>query len=582
MNDWRVIRPEPFRRGDVMENAWTTGAAEESGDTVADIESFYADDVPFYSNVHSQIMPERMAFVAALNGFNPPRPHGAFRYCDLGCGNGITANAIAAIRPDAQVYGIDFNQGHIDEARETAEAAGLNNVRFIRSGFESVDAAELPSFDFVGMNGIYSWLDRGALDAVHTLLQQRLRPGGLFCVEFMTMPGMLAVMPLWQLLQALVPPTGQDSRERARRALRILKELGEAGLGYFSQYPPALRAAKRYLTRLDSDPSWIDHFAHNALAGGFQPRYINEVCAELGEMGLTYAGRMRERLNDPDLATNARQATILNGIEDAPTRELLTDFMRNESNRHALFVKEGVPDAAGARDYLLHEAGFALYDADKPVERVLRIPGGREVSLAGPVYDRMVAAMAAGGTTVRGMDPQGEISEDTLLTAIHRLRATGQVSLARPGALAGRTVRIPERIAFRERLNEIQIERAWQAFRPTNLVAAASGDVITGIAPRTLALLRAWRDVGYTGMAARMAAELGAVSTRITIGETTKPACAFTHAELAAFVEEPAIRATMERLVRFGVVADVESEGGDGRVCRDAEQGAEPANRAGS
>jgi 2-polyprenyl-3-methyl-5-hydroxy-6-metoxy-1,4-benzoquinol methylase len=83
----------------------------------------------------------------------------ALAYCDLGCGQGYTANLIAAANPAAQVLGVDFNPSHIANARTLANAAGLSNVDFREASFEDIAARPAtPQFDIMAMHGVFSWI----------------------------------------------------------------------------------------------------------------------------------------------------------------------------------------------------------------------------------------------------------------------------------------------------------------------------------------------------------------------------------------------------------------------------------------
>ena len=71
--------------------------------------------------------------VAAAGGRGEP-----LSYCDLGCGQGFTANLVAAANPRAEVFAADFNPTHIAGARTLADAASLKNIRFREAGFDEL------------------------------------------------------------------------------------------------------------------------------------------------------------------------------------------------------------------------------------------------------------------------------------------------------------------------------------------------------------------------------------------------------------------------------------------------------------
>jgi len=108
------------------------------------------------------------------------RLEAGIRVCDLGCGQGVDVNLMAAAFPKSTFTGIDNHAEAIETARRTATAAGLANTVF-----KNVDAARI--------DGDASWRQRFdyicAFDAIHDQSQplkalrgirHMLAPGGLF------------------------------------------------------------------------------------------------------------------------------------------------------------------------------------------------------------------------------------------------------------------------------------------------------------------------------------------------------------------------------------------------------------------
>ena len=508
-----------------------THSDEDEGSEQAPV-GFYADDVPFRSGVVWHQAPLHMAYTAALNGFNPPRPEGHFRYCDLGCGNGMTLNAYAALYPEAEFVGIDFNAGHIADARAQAERLGLENVRFIQGSFADIDRTALPYFDFMAMNGIYSWLDRDIQPAVIDLVRQQLKPGGLFYVEYMCMPGMVAVIPLWHLMQALTPDRGEGSRERATRALRLLEELYNSGMSYLDRHPTAQNAAKGYAASWRTNENQIDHFAHNAMASGFRPRFFNEMSGEMADAGLVFGGRTNIMLNDPDLAVTLQQAGILNGIEDRTIRELLLDYMRNERNRRDVFVKESKPDIEGAHDFLLNEIRYIDRNPSGTPPPVLNLPGSRQMNFSGGVYECLKTAFDGKAATLREADPNEEISGETLLTAGHRLAVTGRYFVCRPGFEGGPLPDAPDQLRMPDAVNRERLADAAKAMTGVSILSKSVGNILMGLGPLEIVLLNAWCAYGRHNALAAALNELAQSDKKLQVNQKTINVADLTEADL--------------------------------------------------
>ncbi|RDD63649.1 class I SAM-dependent methyltransferase [Ferruginivarius sediminum] len=514
---------------------------------------FYADDVPFRSGVIQEQSPPRMAYIAALNGFNPPRPEGHFRYCDLGCGNGTTLNALAAVYPEAEFVGIDFNQGHIAHAREWAERAGLSNVRFVQASFTELAGHDLPSFDFIGMNGIYSWLEGDPLSAVHRFLADHLRPGGLFYVEYMCMPGMIAVVPMWQLMQALVPDTGGSSHERATRALRLLEELTGGGMGYLQKHETARRAVRGYLQDWQRNEHRVDHFAHNALASGFKPRFVTEMCDEMASAGLVFGGRAAVRLNDPELSVGTQQLSVLRGVEDRQTRELLTDFTRNERNRRDVFVMGGEPDPEGAKAFLLDDVRMLCRRPAAAASRKLTAPGDREITLEGPGYDRLIAGFDGAARTPREVEMPEPVSDETLITAAHRLYATGEYFLCRKTIYDADWRDVPERLSMPLAMNRILLDNSIAEFRGNQMVAEATGGAAIWLGPLEAFGVWAWLETGRGGAADVLVQRFAERDEKVTVSGKSVPLNSLAKGQIEQLLVRLG-RGKLRNMLRLGIV----------------------------
>ena len=525
----------------------------EPGESEEHPAGFYADDVPFRSGVVWNQAPLQMAFTAALNGFNPPRPEGHFRYCDLGCGNGMTLNAYAAMYPDAEFLGIDFNPGHISDAREQAEELELDNVHYIQGSFDQVDVSDWPQFDFVGMNGIYSWLDEDVRPSAVRLVDRILRPGGLFYVEYMTMPGMVAVVPMWHLMQALNPDRGDGSRERATRALRLLEELYNTGMSFLDRHPTAKNAASGYVSTWRQNANQVDHFAHNALASGFQPRFFNEMAAQMAEAGLVFGGRTQFMLNDPDLAVTLQQAGILRGIEDRNVRELLSDYMRNERNRRDVFVKDGEADVEGARSFIQNEIRFIDRRPSGAPFPELSLPGPRKMGLDNTIYRELFRAFDGSARTLREADPAHEISADTLITAGHRVAASGTMFICRSDVAGEPLDAAPESLRIPDLVNRKRFEKAEEGLTGCVVLCRAVGGTLMQLGPLEVVLVNAWCDHGQSGAVQGALERLQQSSQRIRINQQSVSASSVTANQLRGPFNNLA-RVRVPNMVRMGAL----------------------------
>ena len=100
--------------------------------------------------------PALLNYVAAAAGYAPRPLRPGFRYLELGCGKGVTANVMAAASPQGEFWGVDVHAEHIAGARRQAEESGLANITFVDRAFADLPGGDLPEFDFVTLPGLYA------------------------------------------------------------------------------------------------------------------------------------------------------------------------------------------------------------------------------------------------------------------------------------------------------------------------------------------------------------------------------------------------------------------------------------------
>ena len=67
----------------------------------------YTIDIPYLRDFKPMLAPAWLDHVALVVGIEPPDRRGGFTWCDLGCGQGVTAAILAATHPMGAFYGID-------------------------------------------------------------------------------------------------------------------------------------------------------------------------------------------------------------------------------------------------------------------------------------------------------------------------------------------------------------------------------------------------------------------------------------------------------------------------------------------
>src|SRR5262249_13537346 len=143
----------------------------------------YVTDVPYVRTFVRELAPAWLDHVALLSGFDPPRRDPEFAWCDLGCGQGLTAAILAATHPNGRFCGIDFMTTHIESAQRFATECGIKNAEFYAADFATAGETDFGRFDYIVSHGVYSWVNEQTQDAMLRFIDRHLKPGGLVYVS---------------------------------------------------------------------------------------------------------------------------------------------------------------------------------------------------------------------------------------------------------------------------------------------------------------------------------------------------------------------------------------------------------------
>ena len=133
----------------------------------------YVADITYSHGYFHELAPPYLRFHLLVNGHACPSDGAGYTYCELGYGQGVSANLHAAANPRGEFWGTDFNPDHALHAQSLAQRAGLK-AHWLDQGFEAFVETPTPQFDFVVLHGVWSWVSPAAQHAL---------------VEFLFVPG---------------------------------------------------------------------------------------------------------------------------------------------------------------------------------------------------------------------------------------------------------------------------------------------------------------------------------------------------------------------------------------------------------
>lgn len=376
----------------------------------------YVADIDYTHDFHSQLTPARLAFCATAQGHRHGLGQPRLSYCELGCGQGFSANLLAAANPHIEFHAMDFAPAHIAGARELAADAGLDNVVFHERSFADFGETHgLPaSFDVIALHGVFSWVSAENREHITRFIAERLKPGGLVYISYNSQPGWAAAKPLRRLLTDHAAQGSGPMAQRIQDAMAYARQLQQAGAGFFASNP---QAAKR-LAHMDKMPA--NYLAHEYFNRDWTPFHFEDLAAELATAKLGYLGSVHPMDNSDGLRFDAAQQALLAAEPDPTRREGLRDLLQNEHFRSDVFVKGRLAHTPRGEIGGWFQTPLALLQPYQGGKLTFH-HRGKTVRLEQADYAPVLQALTAGPATVRELLDQGVFGQQDWAAISHML-----------------------------------------------------------------------------------------------------------------------------------------------------------------
>jgi SAM-dependent methyltransferase len=371
----------------------------------------YVTDVPYVRTFIRELAPAWLDHVALVSGFVPPSRNGEFSWCDLGCGQGLTATIFAATHPTGRFVGIDFMATHIENARRFAAECGIKNVEFHAADFAAATEADFGGFDYIVSHGVYSWVDDRTQNALRRFIDCYLKPGGLAYVSYYAIPGRAADVPVQRLVRTLGLTLSGDSASRCAAAIEIVNKLTELKV-------PALVGSPIAMSLKENARLRLAYLSHELMLEHWQPLCVTEVRAAMRSIGLQPAGSAALVENYDSFVLGKVARKTLATIADPDARELARDFFIDQFFRRDIFIRQGRELDANERRAQLLATCFALTSPVNAIEYKMQTPAG-QLRYDNAVARNIVAALAGGPRLLVDICTEFDLSpQDVLANAL--------------------------------------------------------------------------------------------------------------------------------------------------------------------
>ena len=444
--------------------------------------------------------PDWLDLCARISGYEPPqRSGGAFRYLELGSGQGLGLCLLAAANPAAEFVGVDFQPEHIAHSQGLAEAAGLTNVRFIEADFMELAAGwpeDFGTFDYVALHGIFSWVSTELRAAVLQCIVHAARPGALVYVSYNTQPGWTWAAPIRHFMRSLKESGGKPAAVAADEAVELLNGLAAAKAPVFEALPALAPKVQSLRGRQKS------YLVHEYLGESWQPFWHSEVRKQFQGAKLDYVGSatLADNLVAEFLPEPLHR--LVTGQPDEQLRNDLQDFVINQAFRRDIYCmgpRRQLGSGSLGKELVYLTAAPEL---GRPVNFETSFG---QVSWDPAVFTGIVGAVSSGPTSLAELfalpNPTPWHPRHVLLLMLH-------------ATMLGVGAAMPGSVEAAERMNAV-LARAVCDGAPYRQVAAARLGSAVPASEAELLLLDAWFEAAGNASAATLASGLSSRLTKL-------------------------------------------------------------------
>lgn len=296
----------------------------------------YESDIEYTAGYFREQEPDFLNLCAITHAVEPVDIENGFVYCELGCGQGMTALIMAANYPKGKFYAIDFNPSHIAKARKLAEQAGLENIVFLEKSFAEIveDPSILPECDFITFHGIFAWISEENRQYLLDICKRHLKSGGMVYNSYNAKPGWSMGEPIQQLVLTSGKLFTGNSINRFDNAVSLIKELKEVGPAFFGVNKELF---DKRLAILDSKNK--HYLVHEYFNEGWRAFYFTEIVPYLTSAKLDFVGEASVTASYVEGLLPQKARALLAKIPDKSVRELYKDVMLNTMFRKDIYMR---------------------------------------------------------------------------------------------------------------------------------------------------------------------------------------------------------------------------------------------------
>ncbi len=370
------------------------------------------------------ISPTWLNFCLLVNGYVAGESDENSAHCELGLGQGVSANVHAAATP-GKYFGTDFNPAHAAHANELCKASKCGAKFFDDSFEEMLQRDDLPKFDSISLHGVWTWVSRENQENIVEFARKFLKPGGVLYNSYNCYPGWSPGAPMRELFILYDKYTHQGGKtfDRIESALKFTEELFSKDVAYF-QRVPYLKGYFEHTRKLNHD-----YLAHEYFNRDWICMYFSEVAEMMQSAKMDFVCTAEPIESLPYLNFSPENLEFLGKIENSIMLEQIKDYFRNRQFRTDIYVRGARKISEYERNKRLANKEYILISGAKLPKKVNFASG--EVAFREEVLEKIQNHLAAENYRRKNfadfMKKNPDISMSTLLSALIPLIQNGNI-----------------------------------------------------------------------------------------------------------------------------------------------------------
>ena len=295
-------------------------------------EGYFTESTYTYG-YYRELSPNFMRWCLLLKGIAAPEITEDSCHCELGYGQGLSANIHAAATP-GKFFGTDFNPAHAAQANEFVAASGAD-AKFFEDSFEEFSKREdLPQFDSIGFHGIWTWVSAENRRHMLEVARRHLKSGGMVYNSYNCLPGWAPNAPLRELLVLHDKyQRAGNADERVAAAFKFVGDLIDAEPAYAGRVP----GFKAYFDDVKTKDA--HYIAHEYLNLDWDLMYFADVAELCQEFKLDFAMSAIPVETNEAMYLSEKAREFLKTVSNPIMREQLKDYFINRQFRKDIFVR---------------------------------------------------------------------------------------------------------------------------------------------------------------------------------------------------------------------------------------------------